>query len=488
MRLVDLLPGINPRLAELPVTQLTSDSRHVQAGGTFVAVAGAHAADYFVASAIAAGAKLVLLDSETDAPAYEQSGATVVPVSRLSFKLGEMAARWFGQPSRGLRVFAVTGTNGKTSIANLIAGAGTQLQHRTAVIGTLGNGFPGALQATRFTTPDAMQLQGLLAQYRDAGAQWLAMEASSHGLVQGRMLGTQIDTAIFTNLTRDHLDYHGDMASYGAAKAQLFAWPGLRLAILNADDPSVDLMAAAIQPSVARLTYSVQAQSSADVVAEIIEPSLQGLQLTLRYRDQRYVLKSQLIGRFNASNLLAVFAALVGAGETPEAVLAALAATPAVPGRMQCVREPSAPMAVIDYAHTPDALEQAIKATREHTPGKLWCVFGCGGSRDQGKRIDMAAIAGSLADRVVITSDNPREEDPQGILDDLVNAMPAGSDFVAMIDRSEAIAHAMRSAARDDVVLVAGKGHEDYQEVRGVRTPFSDLEQVRMAALLRGEA
>lgn len=488
MRLRDLLPTVDAVVADFEVTQLSVDSRQVAVGGVFVALTGAHDSAHFIPNAIAAGAAMILQEVSTAAAPYQQQGVWFVPITGLSAALGAISARWYGHPSAGMRVFAVTGTNGKTSVANLIAGAAGYLQHRTAVIGTLGNGFPGELQASRFTTPDPLQLQGLLADFKAQGAQWIAMEASSHGLEQGRMSGTDIDTAIFTNLTRDHLDYHGDMASYGQAKAKLFAWPKLRVAVLNIDDPSVGLMSAALADDVKRVTYSVNPSSDADVVAELISPSLDGLVLTLRYRLRRYTLRSQLIGRFNASNLLAVFAALVSAGENADDVMAALAQTPAVRGRMQCVRQPGAPLAVIDYAHTPDALAQALKATREHTPESLWCVFGCGGGRDQGKRIDMAQFAGTLADQVIITTDNPRDEDPQQIIQDLVNAMPAGSRFQVIADRGEAIAQVMHSAGLHDVVLVAGKGHEDYQEVKGVRTPFSDYEHVRMASLLRGES
>lgn len=488
--LADLLPEISAAWAGITVASLVSDSRQVRPGSGFVALIGhGHDARQHVPAAIAAGAVAVLAEAGGD---WQESrvidGVPVLVVSDLAARLGDIAARFHDHPSQAMTVTAVTGTNGKTSIANLIAGAEQALGHRAAVIGTLGNGFFGELKSSQFTTPDPLQLQGLLASYRAGGARLVAMEASSHGLEQGRMVGTRIHTAIFTNLTRDHLDYHGDMESYAAAKSRLFTWPGLRAAVINVDDPQGDRYRALLAPEVRCLRYSLDPASTADIVAESVMPALDGLRLRVRTPQGVADLHSPLIGRFNASNLLAVLGTLLTLGHSLEDAVAALAQAQPVAGRMQCLHQAGAPLAVVDYAHTPDALEQALKAAREHTRGRLWCVFGCGGGRDTGKRPQMGAISARLADRCVITTDNPRDEDPQVILAHVRSGMPSDADARIVADRAEAIRLALREAAPEDVVLVAGKGHETYQEICGVRHPFSDVEQVAAALVSRGTA
>lgn len=480
---------VPPAWADIPVPALVSDSRLVQPGTVFVALAGLHHdARRHVPAAIAAGAGAVLVEAGGDWQSHQMIEAVpVLAVPELTHQLGHFAARFYDQPAAQMTVMAVTGTNGKTSIANLMAGAAKQLGRRSAVIGTLGNGFYGELAASQFTTPDPLQLQRLLAGFRNGGAELVAMEASSHGLEQGRMVGTPIHTALFTNLTRDHLDYHGDMASYARAKGRLFSWPGLRAAVINADDPQGDIYRRQLAADVACLLYSLDANSQADVVAESVQPSLAGLRLVIRYGNQRVTLQSSLLGRFNASNLLAVLAGLLTLGYDLESAAHALATVPPVVGRMQCLRQGQSPLAVVDYAHTPDALEQALKAAREHTSGKLWCVFGCGGGRDTGKRLDMGRIAAELADVRVLTTDNPREEAPESILHDIQQGL-SGREATVLVDRAEAIAYALAHAASDDVVLIAGKGHETYQEIMGVRYQFSDVEQVEVALKSWGAA
>ncbi|MES2908485.1 MAG: UDP-N-acetylmuramoyl-L-alanyl-D-glutamate--2,6-diaminopimelate ligase [Pseudomonadota bacterium] len=475
--------------AQIVVPALVSDSRQVRAGSVFVALAALHHdARSHIPAALAAGAGAVLAEAGGDWLAHaEVNGVPVLVVADLTQRLGEFAARFHDQPAQAMTVMAVTGTNGKTSIANLIAGAALELGQRSAVIGTLGNGFYGELAASQFTTPDPLQLQGLLAGFRDQGAQLVAMEASSHGLEQGRMVGTPIHTALFTNLTRDHLDYHGDMASYAAAKGRLFSWPGLKAAVINADDAQGALYQQQLAVGVRCLCYSLQADSDAEIVAESVQPSLSGLLLHVRTPWGRTELRSPLLGRFNASNLLAVLGGLLTLGYSLEQSAQALSVVAPVAGRMQCLREGQSPLAVVDYAHTPDALEQALKAAREHTEGKLWCVFGCGGGRDTGKRSEMGRIAATLADVLVLTTDNPREEAPESILQDIQQGLN-GRAATIIVDRAEAIAHALKNAASDDVVLIAGKGHETYQEVMGVRYPFNDVEQVRLALNTRSTA
>jgi len=487
--LLQIWPEVPVQWAQIVVPSLVSDSRQVQPGSVFVALAALHHdARTHIPAALAAGAGAVLAEAGGDWQAHRViNGVPVLVVPELTQRLGEFAARFHDQPAQAMTVMAVTGTNGKTSIANLIAGAALALGQRSAVIGTLGNGFYGELAASQFTTPDPLQLQRLLAGFRDHGAQLVAMEASSHGLEQGRMVGTPIHTALFTNLTRDHLDYHGDMASYAAAKGRLFSWPGLKAAVINADDVQGAHYQQQLAVGVTCLRYSLQADSNAEIVAESVQPSLNGLLLQVRTPWGRIELRSPLLGRFNASNLLAVLGGLLTLGYSLEQSAQALSTVAPVAGRMQCLRDGQSPLAVVDYAHTPDALEQALKAAREHTEGKLWCVFGCGGGRDTGKRSEMGRIAATLADRVVLTTDNPREEAPESILHDIQQGL-AGRPATIIADRAEAIAHALKNAASDDVVLIAGKGHETYQEIMGVRYPFNDVEQVRLALNTRSPA
>ena len=485
-----LWPDTPESWADRPVTTLVGDSRRVTPGCAFVAVAGySQDARRHIPAAIAAGAVAVFAEAGGDwQHSHEIDGVPVLVIADLGRVLGDIADRLHDAPSAAMDVVAVTGTNGKTSIANLIAGASQALGRRAAVIGTLGNGFCGALKPSQFTTPDPLQLQGLLANFRDQGAALVAMEASSHGLEQGRMTGTRIDVALFTNLTRDHLDYPGDMDSYAAAKARLFTWPGLRAAVINVDDPQGPRYRELLAAGVSCLTTSLVADSGADLVAESVTLSLDGIVMPVRTPQGRAILRSPLLGRFNASNLLVVLGGLLQLGHALPDAVAALAEVQPVAGRMQCLRQPGSPLAVVDYAHTPDALEQALKAAREHTGGRLWCVFGCGGGRDTGKRPEMGGIAARLADVCVVTTDNPREEDPQAILDHVVSGMTAAAPVTVIADRAEAIRHAVLQAGPEDLVLVAGKGHETYQEVMGVRHPFNDVEQVSLALTARSGA
>lgn len=479
--LQQLWPTINAAHAALAVSGVVQDSRDVRAGSLFLALKGRQRdARDLIPAAVAAGAAAVFAEQDACWPAdIVVDGVPVIVVPQLALQAGVIAARFHDTPSAKMQVLAVTGTNGKTSVANLLAGALTQLQRKSAVLGTLGNGVYGALAASTHTTLDACRLQALLAEFVAAGVQCVAMEASSHGLVQGRLNGTAIRVALFTNLTRDHLDYHGDMDSYAAAKELLFRWPGLQATVLNADDPLSARYAAAVAPGVKLLRYSQQPGSDADIRALVVMPTLSGLQLRIATPAGECELAVPLLGRFNVSNLLAVIGGLL-ALELPLADIAdALRHARPVTGRMQSFSGDH-PTVVVDYAHTPDALEKVLTSLREHAQAELVCVFGCGGDRDRGKRPQMGEIAARLADRVVVTSDNPRSEAPQAIIDDIRAGIGARPVLVEP-DRRFAIRQAIAAARREDIVLVAGKGHEDYQEVAGVRHHFSDADEVRAA-------
>lgn len=462
---------------------LTVDSRKIRPGMAFAAYPG-EAGDgrRYIAAAIAAGASAILWEQNEFVWPAEFGNVPNIPVADLKNKLGGIAAQLYGDPSRDLWITGVTGTNGKTSCTQWLAQAFSALGRKTAVIGTLGNGFPPDLDYTGNTTPDAAVLQAALADYRAAGATGVAMEVSSHGLDQGRVNGVQFDVAVLTNLTRDHLDYHGDMASYAAAKAQLFAWPDLRYAVLNLDDEFGREMASKHQRGPVQVVgYGFE---RGNVRGSRLQLSSAGLAMTVNSDWGRAELQSSLLGRFNAHNLLASLAALLVSGVDLDAAIAALSAVDAVAGRMQAIGGNGQPLVVVDYAHTPDALEKVLSTLRElNSAGRVWCVFGCGGERDAGKRPLMGAIAMRLADRAVVTSDNPRNEDPQTIIT-AIRAGMNGNEMVA-IDRAEAIAEAIKQARPGDVVLIAGKGHEDYQEIAGVKYPFSDLAVARQALEVR---
>jgi len=482
--LLDLWPDIHPAHAGLSVSAVVLDSRAVRSGMLFVALRGQRLdARDFIADAIAAGAAAVFADQDEKWPDDAViNGVPVIAIPDLGQKLGLIAARFFDEPSRKMHVLAVTGTNGKTSVANLLAGALTHLGKKSAVLGTLGNGIYGALEKSTHTTLDALHLQALLAQFQSEGAECMALEASSHGLVQGRLNGTQLDVALFTNLTRDHLDYHGDMEAYAAAKEILFRWPQLKTVVLNADDPVSERYRAVLASSVRLLRYSQDESHGADICALEIKPTLAGLSLLIATPAGDCRLQLPLLGRFNVSNVLAVMGGLLALNIPLADIAEALRHALPVQGRMDSFMGEH-PVVVVDYAHTPDALEKVLGSLREHAEARLICVFGCGGDRDRGKRPEMGGIAARLADIVVITSDNPRSEDAQLIINDIHAGIESGNStpVVEELDRRRAIHRAIASAKRNDIVLIAGKGHEDYQEISGQRHPFSDAQEVRAA-------
>lgn len=461
--------------APFAISRLVMDSRLVQTGDTFVACQGEYVdGRQFIADAITRGATSVLWDNDN----FSWNSAWTVPqlaIPQLRWNLGHVAAEYFGQPSAQQWVCGITGTNGKTSCSQWLAQVLDHAGKRCAVIGTVGNGFMGELEHTTHTTPDALTVQGLLARYLKLGASHVAMEVSSHGLQQGRVNGTQIDVAVLTNLTRDHLDYHGTMESYAQAKERLFSWPDLNAAVLNADDVITPQWLAEQKIKAGRvLQYGFS--DHADIRATRIEMGAHGLSLDLATPWGELELSGVLIGRFNAYNLMAVATAALLAGLSPEQVMAATPHIKPASGRTQTLGGGDLPLVVVDYAHTPDALEKVIAALRELVPAgkKLYVVFGCGGDRDPGKRPLMGAAVSRGADVAVITSDNPRNENPLTIIEAIKTGM--SGEYRVEADRAEAIRLALGEAQIGDVVLIAGKGHENYQEVSGVKLPFSDLE------------
>jgi len=461
---------------DIVVSGLTLDSRRVRAGDAFVALQGAtqHGIT-FAPAVLAQGASAIL--AEGPAPtvfAHAGETAPTIWIDRLREQVGEIAARFFDRPSAALHVIGVTGTNGKTSIVQLLAVALQTLGARAATIGTLGAGLVGAVAAGERTTPDAISVQALLARFLDEGATHAAMEVSSHALEQGRVNAIDFEVAIFTNLTRDHLDYHGTMESYGAAKAKLFAWPTLRTAVVNTDDAFGRELIAHLPQRVQLLRYAIDAP--ADVGASNVRTSGEGLQFTLTTPWGAGEIASALLGRFNVYNLLAIAGCLGALGVSFAQIQNALVQLRPVAGRMNRLGGGAhAPLVVIDYAHTPDALEQTLTSLRAHTSGKLICVFGCGGERDAGKRPQMGAIAERLADEIYVTDDNPRGENGDAIVAQILAGLDVAQRAHVQRDRAAAIVQALHTARVGDVVLIAGKGHEPYQEIAGVKHPFDDL-------------
>ncbi|WJF90652.1 UDP-N-acetylmuramoyl-L-alanyl-D-glutamate--2,6-diaminopimelate ligase [Paraburkholderia bonniea] len=477
-----------------PGAHLHADTRGLVAGDVFCAYAVDGADNrQFIARALEQGAAAVLVQPESFAGQIDSAKMLAVP--HLNELVGAIASAWYGHPSDAMQVIGVTGTNGKTSCTQWIAAALSALNRPCAIIGTLGSGMPGQLEQTGFTTPVAPQLQRCLAQLQHAGAQAVAMEVSSHALHQGRVNGTAFDTAVFTNLTQDHLDYHGTFAAYEAAKARLFAWPGLRCAVINRDDAAGQRLLAAISGKVQTIAYGLEEQQGirADALlrASNVRATTTGSAFHLASDWGQAEVEVATLGRFNVSNLLGVLGVLLAAGIPFEAALAELTKLEPVNGRMQRLggRLPNdEPLIVIDYAHTPDALEKTLTALRPIAAargGRLVCMFGCGGDRDAGKRPLMGAIADQLADSVIVTSDNPRTEPPQRIIDDIVAGMRNPATTTRIEDRASAILQAVRGAAREDVVVLAGKGHEATQEIMGRKREFSDQDHARLALAAR---
>ncbi|MBB3143225.1 UDP-N-acetylmuramoyl-L-alanyl-D-glutamate--2,6-diaminopimelate ligase [Halomonas organivorans] len=493
-RLIAALAALWPRQSDaltglaLPERlRLCLDSRELAAGDVFVAVPGvaADGRDH-VGEALEAGVTLVL--AHRDDAAVLPDDPRVVALPHLRQRLGELGRDLFAVPET-LEAVGVTGTNGKSSVTHYIAALSERLGRPAGMVGTLGHGRPGALVEGRLTTPGPLALQAALGDLAAEGVERVAMEASSHALEQGRLDACRLAAGVFTNLSRDHLDYHGSMAAYAAAKARLFRRAELELAVVNADDPLARLMLAGLGEGV-----RVLAVGEGDaVILRVVDwiPHGEGQRALVATPDGERVLSLALMGRFNLTNVLLAIAALYGLGEDLDALFEAAGDLAPVPGRMQALVGEGAPTVVIDYAHTPDALENALQALRAHLPdsGRLWCLFGCGGDRDAGKRPLMAAAAERHADRLVITDDNPRSEAPAAIRQAMIEGLSeAGRETAEVVDgRARAIREVIREAAAEDVILIAGKGHEAYQEIAGVRHAFSDLAEVEAALAARRE-
>ena len=461
------------------VTDITSDSRRVSRGAVFFALGGAtqHGLE-FAATAVAAGAAAIVYDATTATSMPANVGIPAIGVDHLASRMGEIANRYFGRPSADLDVVGITGTNGKSTVAWMLASALTSLGERCAYSGTLGYGVDAIAVDDTMTSPDVVELNRRLAAFRDAGAKAAAIEVSSHALDQGRVDATRFDSVLFTNLSRDHLDYHGDMQSYGAAKAKLFTDFSAGQRIVSIDSGFGADLAARLPGDTIAVTATLEPAKAAgaDVAIGPIRQDRQGSRVALRsiYGEAEFDLP--LPGRFNVANAGLVFAYLCARGVSLDDAVGALASISAPPGRMQRASAPAnRPGVYVDYAHTPDALEAALDALREHSEGRLWCVFGCGGDRDAGKRPLMGAVAERLADRVVVTNDNPRREPPSAIVADILSGFQAPAHAVAIEDRGTAIAWSIANAAADDLILIAGKGHEPYQLIGDRRVAFSDL-------------
>jgi UDP-N-acetylmuramyl-tripeptide synthetase len=470
-------------LRERITGSLWTDSRKVGAGDGFIAWPGA-ASDgrNYVADVLAAGARACLVELE-GAEAWGFTDSRVAAYSGLKTATAPIAATYFDHPSRQLDVLAVTGTNGKTSTTWWLAQALGKLGRPCGVVGTLGVGQPEAMVFNGLTTPDPVLLQQQLRRWVDQGFAACALEASSIGIAEHRLDETELRVAIFTNFTQDHLDYHASMQSYWEAKARLFGWPGLQAAVINIDDAHGVSLAASLRDSGLDV-WTLSCLAPARLQAQAIVHGLVSLSFDVVEGQARHRISTTLVGQYNVSNLLGVMAALRALGLPLAQVVQACADLAPVPGRMDTIALAGRPLLVIDYAHTPDALAKVLGALRPlatDRAGRLWCVFGCGGERDAGKRPLMAAAAEKYADRIVLTSDNPRSENPATIISQILQGLRDPAAVHVEADRALAIAHAVAQAQAGDVVLIAGKGHESYQECAGIRLPFSDKDQAQAA-------
>jgi UDP-N-acetylmuramoyl-L-alanyl-D-glutamate--2,6-diaminopimelate ligase len=457
------------------VKNITSDSRKVQPGSLFLAYPGDKSdGRSYIADAIENGASAVLWEPD----AFEWNAKWDVenkPIKHLRLQAGNIASQFYNKPSAKMWMIGITGTNGKTSISQWLSQCFNHLGNKTAVIGTLGNGLPNQLSATENTTPDAVLLQAMLADYVKQDVKTVAMEVSSHGLHQGRVKGVHFDVAVLSNLTRDHLDYHGTFEEYADEKRRLFVENDLKYAVLNSDDKfGREIEAELASSRTPVMTYGID---SGAVRATELHFNNTHFAFYAHTPYGNVPVKANLIGRFNVYNVLAVLATLLVSKVSLDDAVEAISHIQSAAGRMQTLGGGDLPLVVVDYAHTPDALEKVLTTLKAQASAKLICIFGCGGNRDAGKRALMGKVASEIADAVVVTSDNPRDEDPDKIIQDIVGAMQG--NFAVEEDRAKAISIGIFSAKPQDIVLIAGKGHEDYQEIRGKKQPFSDVEQAQ---------
>lgn len=495
MRLSLLLDGLADVRAvnDVEVTAVTLDSREVSRGGLFMACSGSSRHGLaFLSQALERGAAAVVWEPDVNWTTDSlwsisiPSSVAMLPVTDLRAKVSQIAARFYRHPGREMTLIGITGTNGKTSCTQYIARALSPTR-RCGTIGTLGIGFPGALTEGRHTTPDPVALQSALADFKRAGADAVAIEVSSHALDQGRVAAVGFDVAVFTNLSRDHLDYHGTFSAYGEAKKRLFQMPGVKAWVVNLDDAFGQALLGDVPGGVITIGYGQGADRSYRkrvtyaVWANAVQSDESGMRIDLESSWGEGRINTRLLGRFNVSNLLAVMAVLLQQQVPLAEALARIAELTTVPGRMERFGGAGQPLVIVDYAHTPDALEHVLGASRAHTLGSLFCVFGCGGDRDTGKRPEMGAISEALADIVIVTDDNPRSEDGDTIVAHILSGMKEPGRVRVERDRAKAIRLAVDAAAAGDVVVVAGKGHENYQQLGDARLPFDDRVQVRRA-------
>jgi len=495
VRLGLLLEGLADVRAEndIEVTSLSLDSRNVGKGGLFLACSGSRRHGLsFLSQALENGAAAVIWEPDENWTVDSLHSLSIptsivmLPLADLGARVSRIASRFYRNPSQGMLLIGITGTNGKTSCTQYIAQAMAPTR-RCGTIGTLGIGFPGALTEGTHTTPDPVALQSALADFKRAGADAVAMEVSSHALDQGRVAALGFDVAVFTNLSRDHLDYHGSFSAYGKAKKRLFQMPGVKAWVVNLDDAFGQALLADVPSDVMTIGYGQGADRgycervTHSVWADKVQSDDSGMRIDLQTSWGEGQINTGLLGRFNVSNLLAVVAVLQQQGIALADALERLAGLTTVAGRMERFGGREQPLVIVDYAHTPDALAHVLGASRAHTRARLFCVFGCGGDRDTGKRPEMAAISEALADRVIVTDDNPRSEDGDSIVANILSGMKTPGQVRVERDRAKAIRLAVREAAAGDVVLVAGKGHENYQLVGETRLPFDDRVQVRLA-------
>ena len=486
--------GAVPEAAGTVITGIQLDSRLLRKGDLFLACFGRnHDARDYIDEAIDLGVSAILVDAGGKWQGSQvMRNVPVIAIDDLPAKISEVAARFYSRPSEKLTVIGITGTNGKTSCSQFIAQALTELNFKCGVIGTLGYGTYDALRETQLTTPDAVFTQMALAEMVLDGVDPVVMEVSSVGLHQKRVKKVQFETAIFTNLTRDHLDYHDSMEAYAENKKKLFTAKGLKNAIVNLDDPYALSIINSIAKDVEVSTYSIE-KSIATVHAEELSLTRQGFEARICTPIGNGIVKGKLIGYFNFSNLLAVTAALVTYLPSRREVnidelCLGISNLKPVNGRMEIIGDSEEITVVVDYAHTPDGLRSALSGMRDHFEGNIWCVFGCGGNRDKGKRPMMGEIAEKFADKLIIADDNPRNEEGDEIVKHILSGISNRSAVTVLRDRAEAIGFAIENARAGDVVLVAGKGHETYQDIGGNRLMFSDANQVRLALQKRSKS
>lgn len=481
--LSQLLEDGNALNTDVLIKAIQTDSRQIQPGDLFIAYPGLQAdGRNYIKDALDKQAAAVLYEAKNYKPSI-QTEIPLIPFGNLQYHIGEIAARFYDEPSRAMKIVGITGANGKTSCSQFVAQALQSQGIPCGVIGTLGYGFLGGLHKNMHTTPDPIQLQQAFSQMQKQGAKAIAMEVSSHALHQRRIQGVCFDIAVFTQLSRDHLDYHGDMESYARAKELLFQQPGLRYGVVNSDDALGKRIIDRYHRQLTLIKYSTNRVKEDDhvssVVATRIQPLVQGFSVEVQTPCGKGTFTTSLLGRFNISNLLAILSVLCLCKIPFDKALLELSRLRNVPGRMQVVDSRRRPQIIVDYAHTPDALEKALTALREHCQGRLICVFGCGGDRDRGKRPKMAAVAERHANQIILTNDNPRNELPADIIQDIQSGFKNKKLVIVKVDRAEAIHYAVQIAAMNDIILIAGKGHETTQTIGDQVLPFNDVEEAK---------